>query len=91
MKDKLKDGQGPSPIHELALLKEHSAKWISERVTIRNAKKLEKVVHCWGKTGLLAIWTILCVADSSGKAGGVIWKGLRESWGWGWEGNYESE
>ena len=54
--DKLKDGQQVIlPINESAVMKEHLAAWISEGVTIMNEKKREKVVHCWEKTGLLAI------------------------------------
>ena len=34
------------------------AEWISESVNVMNDKKREKVVHCWGKTGLLAIWDV---------------------------------
>ena len=46
------------PINESAVMKAHLAEWISEAVTVMNEKKREKVVHCWGKTGLLAIWDI---------------------------------
>ena len=41
-----------------AVMKARLAEWISEGVTIMNEKKREKVVHCWEKTGLLAIWDI---------------------------------
>ncbi len=39
-------------------MKAHLAEWISKGVTIMNEKKREKVVHCWEKTGLLAIWDV---------------------------------
>jgi hypothetical protein len=34
------------------------ADWISESVNVMNDRMQEKVVHCWGKTGLLAIWDV---------------------------------
>lgn len=46
------------PINESAVMKAHLAEWISKGVTIMNEKKREKVVHCWEKTGLLAIWDV---------------------------------
>ena len=46
------------PINESAVKKAHLAEWISEGITIMNEKKRDKVVHCWGKTGLLAIWDV---------------------------------
>jgi hypothetical protein len=39
-------------------MKAHLAEWISKSVQIMNATKKEKVVHCWDKTGLLAIWDV---------------------------------
>ncbi len=57
--DKLKDQQIESlPVNESAVMKAHLAEWISEGVTIMNKKRREKVVHCWEKTGLLAIWDV---------------------------------
>ncbi len=46
------------PINESAVMKAHLEAWISKGVTIMNEKKREKVVHCWEKTGLLAIWDV---------------------------------
>lgn len=46
------------PINESAVMKAHLAEWISKSVTVMNEKKREKVVHCWEKTGLLAIWDV---------------------------------
>ena len=59
--DKLKEGQADSvklPINESTVMKAHLAKWISEAVIKMNNKKSESVVHCWEKTGLLAIWNV---------------------------------
>ena len=59
--DKLKEGQTDSvklPINESAVMKAHLAEWISESVIVMNDKKRENIVHCWGKTGLLAIWDV---------------------------------
>jgi len=39
-------------------MKAHLAEWISEAVIKMNDKKSESVVHCWEKTGLLAIWNV---------------------------------
>ena len=46
------------PINESAVMKAHLAEWISESMTTMNDKKKEKVVHCWKKTGLIAIWDV---------------------------------
>ena len=46
------------PINESAVMKAHLAEWISESVAVMNEKKQVKVVHCWEKTGLLAIWDV---------------------------------
>jgi hypothetical protein len=55
--DKSKDGQKVlMPINESAIMKAHLAEWIRERVTIMNKINRKKVVLCWEKTGLLAIW-----------------------------------
>ncbi len=53
----MKDGQTVTlPINESAvMMKAHLAEWISEGVAIMKEKKRQKVVHCWEKTGLLAI------------------------------------
>ena len=39
-------------------MKAHLAEWISKSVIMMNEKKLENIVHCWGKTGILAIWNV---------------------------------
>jgi hypothetical protein len=48
------------PINESAVMKAHLAEWLSESLslTTMNDKKREKVVHCWKKTGLIAIWDV---------------------------------
>ena len=59
--DKLKEGQADSvklPINESTVMKAHLAEWIREAVIKMNDKKSQSVVHCWEKTGLLAIWNV---------------------------------
>ncbi len=71
--DKLKDGQNVQlPINESAVMKALLAEWISKSVSVMNDsdsdKKLENVVHCWGKTGLLPIWDVMERAGLAPKA-----------------------
>ena len=57
----MKEGQAESvklPINESAVMKAHLAEWISEAVIVMNEKKRESIVHCWEKTGILAVWNV---------------------------------